>query len=75
MATDKKVTLQRAVDFIGTLAQEIKRGATYTVTLGPYASSLKVTKGSTASAATMGKVLLYGGIAVGALLLIMLLKD
>jgi len=69
------ITFASAVDFIGKLATAIKYGGDYTVSLGPYASSLKVTRGSSASTSALGKVLLYGGIAVGAVLLIVILKD
>jgi hypothetical protein len=75
MATDKKVTFQSAIDFIAKLSTAIKQGGAYTVELGPYASSVKVTRGSTATSGTLQKALLIGGLAVGAVLLLVLLKD
>jgi hypothetical protein len=75
MATDKKVTFQSAIDFIGMAVEQIKQGGTFNVELGPYASSVKVTRGSTAAAGTLQKALIIGGLAVGAVLLLVLLKD
>ncbi len=68
----KKVTFKSAVDFVYNLTSLIRTGFSGNVTIGPYASSVQVSEVKPKSTFPWKPVLVIGGIALAALIV---LKD